>query len=137
MPANRPRNTVNHAYTIKIIGDGNRWVCHYCGCPADTTDHIPPLTRYHDALELGPFKPVRVPCCSECNILAGNELHISFVERAAYIKERLAVRYTAQLRVVEWTEDELKEMSYQFRVSLERDLGAKRFIEARIAYFPT
>lgn len=127
------------AYKLVVLGDGkcNRWVCHYCGCPADTLDHIPPLSRYHDALgTFEAFRPVKVPSCSECNVLAGDELHVSFLERQAFVKAELRHKYARQLRVREWDEDELEEMSYQFRVSIAKDMGAKHFIRARLRFMP-
>lgn len=125
-------------YTVVIIGDEkNRWACHYCGCPADTLDHIPPLTRFHDAMALDPkMKAVKVPSCMECNNLAGRELHLTFPDRAAFVKDKLATKYRKQLGQTDWEEWELEQMSYQFRVSIKKNLKAKLFVLSRSNFHP-
>lgn len=133
----RKNSNLNEHYTLSVIGLNNRYVCHYCGCPADTTDHIPPIARFHDAIALcGYFKPIKVPCCRECNGLASSELHTCFIERQQYIRSKLSIKYLKQLRIVEWSDDELSEMSYAFKTSIRKDIAAKRFVENRLSFFP-
>ncbi len=123
-------------YTTQVIGgDENRWICHYCGQPGGTVDHIPPVSRFHDAVASSEdFRPIKVPACMECNALAGAELHTSFLDRRAFVKHMLAKRYRRQLAVVMWTSAELRGMSRSFRASIVHDMKARAFVEGRISF---
>jgi hypothetical protein len=105
--------------------------------PADALDHVPPISRMDDAMALGvDFRPVKIPCCGECNNLAGIALHVNFMDRYDYVKARLAKRYAKQLRVVTWTEADLEEMGPKLRRSILHDMRAKAFVESRINFHP-
>ena len=43
---------------------GNRYFCAYCGCPANTTDHTPPLCLLQKPY---PKNLMTVPACRKCN----------------------------------------------------------------------
>ena len=50
----------------------NPFICFYCGDPADTADHCPPLNRVDSYRGLGAGREfyVKVACCAECNKIA-------------------------------------------------------------------
>lgn len=125
-------------YTLVVIGPfENRWVCHYCGCPADTVDHIPPISRYHDASCLDPeVKPVKVPACRECNCIAADILHLSFVDRQDYVKRKLERKYAKQLAFPDWSDDELEDMSDEMVRSIKHNMAARAFVLSRINFHP-
>lgn len=60
-----------------------RYSCTYCGCPADTTDHTPPLCLLREPY---PTNLMTVPACKQCNtafsedeaILGAILAHVSF-----------------------------------------------------------
>lgn len=75
----------NQCYTeIGVIGDP----CHYCGQRANTFDHVPPL-RYAD-LSKDPF--LKVPCCSQCNMILGDSLTLDLEERKSYVAQVLKLK---------------------------------------------
>lgn len=58
-----------------------KW-CVYCGELADTIEHFPPATFGREGYLL--------PCCSECNRLAGTDYPVNFSARSELVKERLS-----------------------------------------------
>jgi len=112
-------------------------LCVYCGEPADTRDHVPPLSRVSDYESLGLRTEIylKVPCCQECNTLAGNELQDSITERVEFIKGRIARKYLYRASLVEWDEDELDELGPVLRSKVVS--GSKRIKRAqdRVNYY--
>jgi hypothetical protein len=99
---------------------GDRDTCRYCGAYAETVDHLPPLTYAERMIELSRDELmatalVRVPCCVECNVLAGKVYHANIPERRAYVEKKLRRRYRRLLSVPLWSESELEECGYHLR----------------------
>ena len=100
--------------------------CHYCGMPADTRDHIIPISwnrkrRKHEAGET-------VPCCRECNSLLGAKPLFSVQERAHEISECLMRRYRKELNAPVWSDEEMEQLEGDLRRSVE----AKQFLRMEI-----
>lgn len=121
---------VEMEWPIKPIGgERNRFVCHYCGLPADTLDHIPPRSCYRQGDAC-----FQVPACNECNVLAGNTYHAEFRERCHYVKTALAKRYAHVVALPDWSADELQDMGAALKASIRKGLRLKRAAVARIAF---
>jgi hypothetical protein len=87
--------------------------CAYCGAAADTLDHVPPLhwvarMRQLDREVTG---AMLIPACAECNAILGGKLFLTMPSRRAHIYERLKAKNHRILRMPEWDEDELAEIS--------------------------
>lgn len=127
-------------YKTMVIGRENRYVCHYCGYPAETLDHIPPLSRYDDALAItDKFNPVLVPSCGECNGLAGTELHISFLERQEFVKGKLRKKYKKIMSFKEWKwldDEDLSDYGDTMKQEIEQSIFLKKNILSRLEFFP-
>lgn len=81
--------------------------CIYCGCPADSIDHVPPQSVRMVLAELNlfdRFEFVEVPACRECNCALGAKSLFTIKERKAYMKDWIAHRYRKYLALPEWTE---------------------------------
>lgn len=120
----------DHVYRRKF-----RWAnhCIYCGQPANTQDHVLPISRAPDF----DFMTLRmrwefrqglnkVPCCSECNTLANNKPFFYIREKRRYIQGLLKKRYKNTLHSVVWEKEELSELGKNLRshvVRKQRDLA--------------
>lgn len=96
----------------------NRYCCFYCGQPADTMDHVPPLTRVSDYEAFGLANPryLTVPSCPECNSLAGDTLQESILDRAVFIHRALESKYRKTLKSANWSEAEIRQAGLSGRL---------------------
>lgn len=91
------------------------WRCFYCSDTSDTVDHCPALANvYSRGIEH--FREfLLVPCCHDCNSLAGNRAPDSLYERGQFIAKKIVVRYRAMAKRALWSEEELAELEYRTR----------------------
>jgi hypothetical protein len=137
----RKRNSVAHYEERYHLVTGERepmfWRCVYCGLPAESKDHVPPITRVSDYESLGLAIElyIKVPCCLECNNLLGAELQDSFFQRAEVLKDKLARKYRRHLNNVDWDDEELEELGPTLKSKvLEGKVKSQRVL-ARIEYY--
>lgn len=90
------------------------WVCRYCGMPAETTDHCPPIPAAYavgaDVMIERGYPLLKVRACSECNTALSDRPLYSIAERVQYLIEVYAKRYKKLIRSPKWTVDELNEL---------------------------
>jgi hypothetical protein len=119
------------------IRDGVEW-CTYCGRLADTIDHVVPRHLLKRAAEIGyspaGFARLIVPACRECNSYLGGRIHGSLEQRRAEAKEGIRKRYARALRVPDWTEEELAEMSPKLRREIKVTLMVKQETKIRLSW---
>lgn len=85
--------------------------CHYCGVPADTTDHVPPRA-YRDAAKKLGYALVEVDACRECNTALGARRLWTLPERKRFIKKWLAKKYARYLKdSPKWDDNEIDELN--------------------------
>lgn len=117
--------------------DPNGWLrCFYCGAPADTFDHQPPLSRVHDyeALSLANEVYVKVPCCRECNTLLGASLNECLIGRERQVKKLLMHKYRRALKTPDWPEIDVKKLGKNMRSSVKAALEVRDAVELRLDY---
>ena len=104
--------------------------CHYCAAPADTKDHIVPISyNYTQRPNNSPGKGGQtVDCCRECNSLLGAKALFSVEERAHEIAECLERRYKKELKAPVWSEEDLAELG----PALRKQIKAKQFLRMEI-----
>ena len=70
-----PRNL--RAYRKRRVAVLNRdnWVCYYCGQDATQADHVIPISRQGDPMDLDNM----VACCKRCNTSKGNRPQAAFL----------------------------------------------------------
>lgn len=112
-------------------------MCAYCGDPADSIDHVPPVSRVDDyrALALRNEAFLKVPACKECNDLAGDVLDESFLQRAERVKDSIGRKAEKYLRRIEWDEEELQELGPNLRSKVEEHGFKERWYRGRLEYY--
>lgn len=85
--------------------------CIYCGMPAESLDHIPPLCTYSDNKQ-NPRrrKNVCVPACKECNCTLSCHHLMTISERAEYLADRYSIKYRKILNIPVWSEEEIQSL---------------------------
>jgi hypothetical protein len=135
---NRLYRTYNGLYSRHYIEEG--YTCIYCACPAETLDHVPPLSWVEtfglEALRRSQIPLSTVPCCSECNRLLGARKLITVMDRLEFLEEKYHSLFE---KLVRWSDDELSEMGESFQKSIRAQryredelLNKIRAIEQRI-----
>jgi hypothetical protein len=134
----RAASVYEDRYRIVTGERAEHWpLCVYCGNPAGTRDHVPPISRVGDYESLGMQIEVyvKVPACTECNMIAADTLQPSFMDRAEYVKDRLARKYARSLSAPDWDEDELAQLGRNLRSKVRAALNRKRPQLERIEYY--
>lgn len=134
------RQAESHEYLYQRFGghrSGDGWLlCFYCGMPADTFDHHPPLSRVDDYRSLGLRyeRFVKVPCCRECNTLLGDSMTNSLLGREQLVKSLLRKKYKRFLTDADWRQTELDALGKNMRSKVKTALEKRDEIEARRAF---
>ena len=111
--------------------------CIYCGVESSTWDHVPPL---HFVSRLGHecrdrFWLRLLPACPECNGLLGGILKTHVIERRSHVRRRLERKYARLLRIPDWDDTELNQLSQKLQFDIRSRLRAKAFIRQRINFY--
>lgn len=113
-------------------------ICTYCGAPADTEDHVPPVSTMAVLEDLGEVLNVEqliVPACRECNcVILGDRPLWTLAERQRYVAMQLPIYHKILLETPEWDADELDEMSLRMQQYIVGQLGNVTIIKNRIAF---
>lgn len=115
--------------------------CVYCGGPNQCRDHVFPvkvaaqldLKRPNVRKELGTGL-VTVPCCNECNSLAGDNVFTSVYQKRLYIKEKLKKKYSGKAKQVLWDIEELEEVGFTLKTHVLRKMSELADIEKRLSW---
>ena len=141
MPTEFNRKTVSvyeERYQIVTGERDENWpLCVYCGRPAGTRDHVPPISRVNDYDSLGLQTPiyVKVPACAECNTIGSDQLQESFMDRVEFIKDKLARKYARALATPDWDEEELGKLGRNLQSKIRSALARRAPQLERIEYY--
>lgn len=100
--------------------------CVYCGDNANSEEHFPPKSF----CRIG----VLLPCCKECNSLAGTMHPQNFERRIEYVKNRLRKRHRSKMNVGYFTVDEIEEFNGNLKRSVNLWQNQRRLVHERIAW---
>ena len=103
------------------------YICFYCGEPASDVEHVIPRC----------FSGERTPkvwSCRECNLLAGSKLFESIEEKRFFIQNRLRNRYKKILKIPDWSEKEISELSGGLKTTVIAAVECKNWIERRLRW---
>lgn len=117
--------------------DENVDACFYCGLPADSKDHVPPVSARPVLFEqLGKDCPefLEVWACRECNCLLGARALWTVSERKRFIKKKLRARYKKVLAMPHWSEDEIAVLGPNAKQFILRNLLIQRITMARLKW---
>ena len=104
-----------HRYIYSILFDDERaHRCAYCGIPADTKDHVLPVSWMRVLVEMGDrdTRSEIVPCCRECNSIAGSKIFASFRLKKKYVQARIKQKHKTMPK---WKKRELNELTGKLR----------------------
>lgn len=123
-----------HCYNL-ISDTDHKYICTYCGMPADTHDHLVPLSILAKLSDLTVnLESAKIPCCRECNSLACAAFFESFGEKKNFIRGQLRLKYEKLLKFPIWDEDELAEMGPIAREEIQHFLKKKTILLERLEY---
>jgi hypothetical protein len=86
-----------------------------------------------DPAAFGKYRFYEVDCCKECNSGLNKQLW-TLKERKAYIGKWLQRRYKKLLKMPDWTEGELNNVSVDFRVRIESSLRLRDVVKRRLSW---
>lgn len=117
-------------------------VCYYCGEPADSIDHVVPLSLIRqleddpEALErvIGKGRIREVDACRDCNHRLSSEYDINLKDRKERLRDRLRSRYLRLLAMPEWTDDDLGELNGWLQGSVIHATAVQAWIMRRLSY---
>jgi hypothetical protein len=110
--------------------------CVYCGARATSKDHFVPISVVSliaDALDYVSGK-VLVPCCGECNSLAGDHVFPTIAAKRRFIHVKLRKRHKRLLEMPQWTDAQLDEMGYALSDFIRSGLERKQWLIERLAW---
>lgn len=119
-----------------VLHPVERWShCFYCGLPADTWDHVIPVSYLAGLLDAGfvKYSPV-VPACRECNVLAGSAVFEDFAEKRAYVRTRLQKRYKDLLKMPYWFPEQIAEMGPNMAKRIRADMVRQQEVFDRLEF---
>lgn len=104
-------------------------VCSYCGDPADTLDHCPPLMlaylRGTDWFDVRGLRFYLFPACRECNSSLGQCRKLSLDDRRELLRKKYWRKYWRVVDAADWSEAEVDDLGPNLR-SVLNDLPQKR-----------
>jgi hypothetical protein len=118
----------------KFIDNGG--ICVYCGVPATSADHFVPLSVI-DALSdvIADRKGlVLVPCCGQCNSIAGARMFNTIGAKRRYIQDRLRYKYRRHLECPRWSTEEVEELGWSLKTAILSAMAIRQWIEERLAW---
>lgn len=124
--------TYGHLYEKHF---SSRTGCFYCGEPADTIDHCPPIS-FIDVKDQKWFKSkkikfYKVSSCFDCNKKLGAKQLLTLQERANFILSRLE---TSTDKIVYWSQDEINEMSAMFEKMIQAKKEKNKILFERVRF---
>ena len=131
----RVRNAVNFAYEL-LPQSGS--VCVYCGCPADSVDHGPPINVVHslgvENLRKQGIRLWAIPACRECNTILSYDNGLTVEDRKKELKRKLKRRYKRYLKVAHWGTEEMEEVGPTIRRFIDDGYSVKAWITERLKW---
>jgi len=123
----------------KISGEDR--VCYYCGCDANTVDHVIPQSTLKQLKILDDPETTKktigertllVWACPECNSLAGKSLQDNITQRKQFILAKLRKKYRKYLETPYWSDEELSELAPDMQQYIRTFLYMKSLIKIRL-----
>lgn len=110
-------------------------LCVYCGSPAETVDHVPPVSRIHDYRALRTNESyLRLKCCEPCNTMLGDSLQGDVLERIDVAKRLLRKKLGRKDVGYLWTEEDLNGLGKNLRSAVGASMRKAQILIGRIEY---
>lgn len=75
-----------------------------------------------------------VPCCKECNSIAGKKVFESIKDKRAFVQNKLKQKYKKWLKHPVWEADELDALGPVLKQSVLEAMRNRYIIEMRVSY---
>ena len=116
--------------------------CVYCGMLKQCEDHVFPVSLAA-GLSLGHWSVrselfgglYKVPCCNECNYIAGNKPFRSIIDKRHFIQKELRKKHHKKLATVQWSDDEKEDLGRIMYDVVNNMIDRRKLMEKRI-FFP-
>lgn len=108
--------------------------CFYCGDVADSKDHVVPHSVSPAANGNRQWSVDWVNCCKECNQYLGNYLGSSFHARIMYLHDKFKRKKKLHKGFVEWSDEDLEDMSGDMRTWIWNKQQARMRDERRLSH---
>lgn len=114
------------------VGDA----CVYCGVESSSWDHVPPLSVVEKLIDVDIDRSDlrKVPACHECNSILGARHINTIAERRKYILQKLSRKYAKHLRMPQWDDEELSEVSERLAEDIQRNSHFAWYIKQRTSW---
>lgn len=136
MASKRNRDYTRWNQLYKHINTNN--TCIYCGLPAVTFDHVPPISRVDDyrAMQLESEVYLLVPSCNQCNSLLSNSLQENIICRMDTLKIKLKRKLNKHIMDIEWTDSEIAALGPNLKTTIKKAIAMHRLAQQRLTYEP-
>ena len=116
----------------KKYGRDAIYSCFYCGDNSSmiTRDHVIPISYQSVTRSYNPRDTV--PCCAQCNSLLGNKPLFTVEDRAAYLADRLARKYSRAMTSGAFTQTEIDDFGDRLKSMVVANINLKSFVISRI-----
>ena len=112
--------------------------CVYCGLPATSMDHVPPITNCSSfskkALDYNNF--FKVPSCTQCNSTLNDRVLYSILERLDFVKKYLRKKYKNLLHLPAWEEEDYEDMNPTFAKIIKHKDTQVDILYRRLDHYP-
>ena len=109
------------------------YICTYCGEPADTKDHVIPVSWNHMSRKNADYSNKKVvPACNQCNLTLGNIAYHTIQTRASYLIQKYMKKYKKLLKSPIWTPEEISELGRGLRGKILELQMERRNIQNRL-----
>lgn len=111
-------------------------ICVYCGDPADSIDHVPPLNRVDDyrALCVQQEAYLLIKFCKPCNTLLSDDLHNDIFERIDALKHRLKKKIKRDDYALQWSKEDIAALGKNLRSKVVSSMKKIESTQRRIDY---
>lgn len=112
--------------------------CTYCGMPSSQLDHVVPrhLLKRMEEVGVAPcsWRVLKAPTCEECNSALGGMVHKTLFDRRNAARSFIRRKYASFLKMPEWAEEDLVELSPALQDEIRLGLLIKATTKLRLTW---
>lgn len=108
--------------------------CTYCGEIPTARDHVIPFSMLFPGETGGERRGIKTPACANCNAVLSSLYFSTFQARVYYVVMRIKSKNKSLLRLPEWKDTELDELSPQLRAFVYRKRRMRQNVIDRLEW---
>lgn len=124
-------------YTCYVSGwNFDAKYCEYCGDPRECWDHVVPVSFINSLPEnlLTSYDLIKVPACTECNMIASDHIFQNLPQKRGYIFSRLEAKYYTLLKMPNWTNSEVETLDGITKIDVKHFALLSKSLKKRIDF---